>query len=388
MKKFLELTYYNNRDFNFPNYLNPTIEKNYVGIQTHYVDLSKSKYGDEVFNQFHKNTDVELFENLISKHGIFFEKFLAAKFRHRINNSFIDEENTEFLINECREYYGKSFSRKVSLDKVKYDFLKISLTRLKNDEAYKKLQKSVLEKSKPQECKICGNEYSPLKLPDWVYYGSNGNDMICYECPITKNPKKANIKELISQFVQKLNFIPNADFNPVNYSFSSRVKKDNWIDVCKIIFQMGVSGNDSLGTKTIFKNKFGSWFKALVESSVLPNDVLESSRGFRCISKSGNECNSLDEMYIDNWMFEHNLYADKEPVYPPHPIYNKHGRRRADWKVNEYYVEYFGLKGKENYDKKTEEKLRLADSLNLKLIAIFPSDLNSLSEKLKVLIRN
>ena len=69
---------------------------------------------------------------------------------------------------------------------------------MKNDEAYKKLQKSVLEKSKPQECKICGNEYSPLKLPDWVYYGSNGNDMICYECPITKNPKKANIKELIT----------------------------------------------------------------------------------------------------------------------------------------------------------------------------------------------
>ena len=47
MTKFLELTYYNNRDFTFPNYLKPTIEKNLVGIQTHYTDLANSQYGEQ-----------------------------------------------------------------------------------------------------------------------------------------------------------------------------------------------------------------------------------------------------------------------------------------------------------------------------------------------------
>ena len=387
MKKFLELTYYNNRDFIFPNHLKPTIEKSQVGIQNHYVDLSNSTYGDNIFEQFHKKSDIELVENLINEHGVFFEKFLSAIFRHRIHPFFIDEENSNYLLNSCKEFYGKVENRNGLIDRVKNDFLKISLIRLKNDILYKKLQKSELEKSKPRKCAICNNLYHPIKLPDWVYYGSNGNDIICYECPIKKTPNKQEIKTLIRELVNALNFIPNANFNPINYNFSSRVKKENWVDVCKIIFQIGVSGNDTLSSETIFKKKFGSWFKALVESNVLPNDILESPRGIRCIAKSGNECSSLDEMFVDNWLFENNIISIKEPLYPSHPIYNKSGKRRADWKVNDYFIEYFGLKGEETYDNKTKEKLLLADSLNLKLISIFPSDLNNISEKLNILTK-
>lgn len=387
MKKFLELTFYNNRDFIFPNYLLPTIEKSQVGIQTHYVDLSNSAYGKAVFEQFHIKSDIDLFENLINEHGVFFEKFLSAIFRHRIHPFFINEENSNYLLNSCKEYYGKVENRNRLIDIIKYDFLKISLICLKNDALYKKLQKSELEKSKTIKCVICDNLYKPIKLPDWVYYGSNGNDKICYECPITSTQNKQEIKTLIKELVNTLNFIPNADFNPVDINFSSRVKRENWVGVCKIIFQIGVSGTDTLSSESIFKKKFGSWFKALVESNVLENNILESSRGIRCIAKSGNECNSLDEMFVDNWLFENNIISIKEPLYPFHPVYNKSGRRRADWKVNDYFIEYFGLKGEEAYDIKTKEKLLLADSLNLKLISIFPSDLNNISEKLNILIQ-
>lgn len=387
MKKFLELTYYKNRDFIFPNHLQPTIDKSRIGIQTHYVDLSNSIYGEEIFEQFHVKSDIDLVENLINQHGVFFEKFLSDKFRHRIHPFFINEETSNFLLDSCKEYYGKVESRRRLIDRVKDDFLKISLTRLKNDVLYKKLQKSELENSKPRKCEICNSLYSPIALPDWVYYGANGNDMICYQCPISKTQNKKEIKKLIRELVNILNFIPNADFNPINHHFSSRVKKENWVDVCKIIFQIGVSGNDSRSSESIFKKKFGSWFKTLVESNVLQNGTLETSRGIRCIAKSGNECNSLDEMFVDNWLFENNIISRKEPLYPSHPIYNKSGKRRADWKVDDYFIEYFGLKGEEAYDNKTNEKLLLASSLNLKLISIFPSDLDNISEKLNVLTK-
>ena len=387
MTKFLELTYYNNRNFIFPKYLEPIIDQSLVGIQTDYIDLSDSKYGEEIFKQFHKIDDIDLLENLINQHGVFFEKFLAAKFRHRIHPVFNDEAKPNFLLNSCQEHYGVNENRIRLIDRIKNDFFKVSLIRLKNEVLYEKLLKSEIDKSKSRKCAICNNLYQPLKLPDWVYYGSNGNDSICYQCPIVKNPDKQQVKELINELINILNFIPNADFNPINYNFSSRVKKENWDIVCKIIFQIGISGNDTLHSNSIFKIKFGSWFKALVEAKVLPNGVLESARGVRCIAKSGNESNSLDEMFIDNWLFINNIISIKEPLYPKHPIYNKSGRRRADWKVNDYFIEYFGLKGEETYDRKTKEKLLLAENLNLKLISIFPSDLNNISEKLKVFIK-
>ncbi|MBI6116141.1 hypothetical protein [Salegentibacter maritimus] len=386
MTKFLELTYYKNREFVFPKHLKPNIERSSVGIQTHYIDLSNSRYGEEVFEQFHKNTDINLIEDLIDQHGIFFEKFLAAKFRQRILTFFINEEKSSFLLQNCKEYYGKIKKRNILIDKIKDDFQKISLIRLINDALYKKLQSSQLEKSKPKECAICKNLYKPIKLPDWVYYGSNGNDSICYECPIVQTQSKQEIQRLIKELIGKINFIPNADLNPINHNFSSRVKKECWIDTCKIIFQIGISGNDILSSESVLKKKFGSWFKALVASNILPKGVLESSRGVRCIAKSGNECNSLDEMFIDNWLFANNVISIKEPLYPKHPIYNKTGRRRADWRVGDYYIEYFGLKGEEAYDKKTKEKLLLADDLNLELISLFPSDLNNISAKLDFLI--
>jgi len=386
MTKFLELTYYHTRDFIFPKYLEPTIDKNLQGIQTHYIDLSKSNYGNSIFHEFHNNKDLNLIEQLVDKHGIFFEKFLAAKFRHRIHPFFNDEEKSKDLINNCTTFYNIKESRNSIIGRIKNDFLKISLTRLKNESLFRKLKKSELEKSEFKKCLICDNIYQPLKLPDWVYYGSNGNDIICFECPIDKNPKKQEIKKLISKLVEILNFIPNADFNPIKYNFSSRVNNEKWVEICKIIFKIGVQGNDTLHSGSIFKKKFGSWFKALVESNVLPNGILESPRGFRCVAKSGNECNSLDEMFVDNWLFENKIIAKKEPLYPEHPIYNKSGRRRADWQVDDYYIEYFGLKGEETYDKKTKEKLLLVDDLNLKLISIFPSDLNTISEKLNILL--
>jgi hypothetical protein len=385
MKKFLDLTYYKKRDFIFPHFLDPNLIKYKPGIQSHYIELTHSGYGKKLFEKFYQENDLEMIEKLVSEHGVFFEKFVERNLRQRIHLFFHNEEESEDIIESCMGYYKIEERRRSVIDRIKYDFYKVSLIRLKNQYIYNELKNSEKKKSEVKKCPVCGKKFRPINLPDWVYYGSYGNDIICFECPINENPDKESLKQLIPQLVDKCNFIPNSDFNPINYNFSSRVKRSNWTAICQIIFEMGISGNDTLHSDSIFKNKFGSWFKALVISDILPNGILETSRGFRCIANSGNECNSLDEMYIDNWLFERNIIADKEPYYPKHPIYNKSGRRRADWKVEDFFIEYFGLKGEENYDKKTLEKLKLVEDFNLNLISIFPSDLNNISRKLNIL---
>jgi hypothetical protein len=382
MKMFLDLTFYKNRESNFPNHLKPTIDSNLIGIITHYVELSENKYGKKVFETFKEKSDATLLQDLIIKHGVFFEKFYAKHLRLRVNIYFNSSQDTAEFISLCNENYQKDFKQSTAIKIIKEDFIKISLNNLKNQTLYDKLKQSVQTFSLIKKCEICGNQFKIINFPDWLYYGTNGNVSICYECPLNYNSKKSEMIPLINKLVEECNFIPNSNVNPINNNFSSRIPKENWVNVCKIIFELGIEADISQKSNDKINKKFGSWFKALVVSNVLPNGTLQTSRGIRCLAKSGNECLSLDEMFIDNWFFENNIKTEKEPYYPIHPQYNKSGKRRADWKINDYYIEYFGLKGEESYDLKTKEKIELSEILNLKLISIYPSDLNNLGEKL------
>ena len=126
------------------------------------------------------------------------------------------------------------------------------------------------------------------------------------------------------------------------------------------------------------KKKFNSWFEALAKTKALPNGVLVTKRGVRCMANDGHECHSLDEQRIDNWLCAHDLSHEREPYYPIHPILNPKGSRRADWKVGDTFIEYFGLIGDKNYEKKMDEKILLAAHSKLKLISILPSDIEKL----------
>ena len=386
MRKFLDLTYYNRRKYVLPVYLKLKNKIKNTGVEIYYQNLFNSEYGKSLYNTFSNSDDYIILEKLVKEHGVFFVKFYSKELRQRINDYF-KNDNMDFpILKRCNDYYDKTENKEILISKVKNDFLIVSIMKLNNIKLYDLLTKSIIEKSFVRKCVVCKNEFIPIKLPDWVYYGSNGNDNICYECPININQGKEDVVNLINKLINILGFIPNAGFNPIDYNFSSRVLKKNWAKVCQIIFEIGVL-KDCVNKETIYKSMFGSWFKALVESKILPNGTQATSRGIRCIAKSGNECSSLDEMFIDNWLYDKGFKFNKEPLYPKHSLYNKSGKRRADWKVKDYYIEYFGLKGEENYDKKTKEKLLLADELKIKLISIFPSDLNNICKKLEVLNR-
>ena len=57
-------------------------------------------------------------------------------------------------------------------------------------------------------------------------------------------------------------------------------------------------------------------------------------------------------------------------------------KRRADWQIEDVFVEYFGLAGNAAYDQRTSEKLQLAAECDLELIALFPEDVVDLDNAL------
>lgn len=123
------------------------------------------------------------------------------------------------------------------------------------------------------------------------------------------------------------------------------------------------------------KQLFGSWLKALVEAGVLEDGARRTSRGTHCLANDGHVCLSLGEKTIDDFLHSHGLSHEKEVAYPA-------GNFKADFATNGVFIEYFGLTGNVDYDKKTKHKQRLCKRLGITLISLYPADLAS-SKKLE-----
>jgi len=93
-------------------------------------------------------------------------------------------------------------------------------------------------------------------------------------------------------------------------------------------------------------------------------------------------CFSLGEKTIDDYLYKNKIKHEREPKYPD-------SNYRADFKIGNTFLEYFGLTGNPEYDTKTKMKKRLCKKYGIKLISIYPKDLASspkLEKKLKDLV--
>lgn len=92
----------------------------------------------------------------------------------------------------------------------------------------------------------------------------------------------------------------------------------------------------------------------------------------------------MAEKIIDDWLTEHDLEHEKEISYP-------NSSRRADWGIGNTYIEYVGVSVtynhplNQNYYKSLVDKRGLCAKYNLKLIELYPEDLNNLGAKLGIL---
>jgi len=116
------------------------------------------------------------------------------------------------------------------------------------------------------------------------------------------------------------------------------------------------------------KTHFGSWNKAIKAAGLKPNDSKFKRVRIKCID--GDIVDSLSERTIDEFLFNKNIAHTIHKKYP-------NSNKRYDFYLPDFdtYVEYFGLTGDEAYDIATEEKIKFCEDNDLKLIAIYPTDI-------------
>ncbi|MFW5879513.1 MAG: hypothetical protein ACOCUV_01680 [bacterium] len=121
-------------------------------------------------------------------------------------------------------------------------------------------------------------------------------------------------------------------------------------------------------------SKYTKYFKSYIQAYRMALEFYDIGKknkfGYTCLAKDGHKCNSLVEAKIDDFLSDNKISHEKEPPYP-------NSTWRADFKVNDIYIEYFGLLGNVHYDKKTEAKIQFAEKNNIKLIAIYPNDIET-----------
>ena len=241
-----------------------------------------------------------------------------------------------------------------------------------------------------KKCKYCGEEFIPIfDLVDSIlgieevytqiksindinfcryhilpYYYSDVSN------PISKSKEK--MIDLLKKLIAITSFILPSNFKR-DFSYLKNIDKEKFDEAIILL-------ND-IPDYQYYKEDFGSWFKTLIAANVLEEDTRKMSRGYMCLAEDGHECLSLGEKNIDDWLYRHNIEHEKEPRYPGE------GNFRADWKVKNYFVEYWGLKGQEDYDNKILLKREITKEYNIDLIEINPDDLNNLNEILKILLK-
>lgn len=342
-------------------------------------DVSQTEFGTFVSQRLSESSDLPRLSSYLHQHGIFAERFFIRAIRERISRRLAAPEID--LLDVARSFSGAwdqdvtGSERSLIVYWCAETVFDQVFLQLIDDESISGGIRSWYQKlSQKRTCQICHLKYRVVDLPDWIYHGSNGQQHCCFQCEIIEKPTKKHLSQLVPAFITSCGFIPRSDASPINYPFTSRIPEEDWMNVIKVF--------DSMGGIEHVKRHYGSWFIGLAESGALPEGVLATSRGIRCISTDGHTCHSLDEQVIDNWLFAHGVSHDREPMYPPHPQYNPNGRRRADWRVGDTYLEYFGLVGDSNYDAKIDEKIALACAKGIPLVALYPTDINRLDEAL------
>jgi hypothetical protein len=192
---------------------------------------------------------------------------------------------------------------------------------------------------------ICSPCLKPLK--------SRGNDSV----------SKEGMLEYLRALAVAIGRVPPSDFGTQVDALLGLSTKER-VAVVKLL-----SDRPSLQA---VKSHFGSWLAALVDSGVLADGTRRGFFGIECLARDGHRCLSLAEKTIDDFLTFEGIVHEKEVRYPS-------GGYRADFEVNGTLIEYFGLQSQQDYALKTQEKIEICRRAGVRLIEVYPEDLESSS---------
>lgn len=328
------------------------------------------------------SSDDDILRELIGQHGLLADKFFQKAIRSQVARIISTLPVEISVLRDLFVATGMSvhvnFDRSWALLYFLDHLYEQALFRLASESTTTDRLRLWIERNEqPKSCTLCGDTFRLARIPYWLYFGAAGFQDCCFGCRIVRQPRKIELHQAIPNFTSVCGFIPSSSARPETHAFTVRLETDAWPVVMNAYADMG--GIDHV------KKKFGTWFAGLVATGALPEGVLVTARGIRCLARDGHECHSLDEQRIDDWLSSRGIPHEREPYYPSHPTLNPAGRRRGDWRVGSTFIEYFGLAGDEQYDRKSGEKIILAAELGLSLIAIMPEDVSNLDSCLALL---
>jgi len=229
------------------------------------------------------------------------------------------------------------------------------------------LNLSNIHEYKWKVCPLCKNKFIESSLPSPLIerLGINNIDF-CAPClrdsiffAGINNLPKSKILEYIRDLTDLLQRIPPQNYGQGMYDIYDMSTEQ------RLLFLKILKRKPTLRrVKVLFK----SWFNALVEAGVLEHDAQRLSRGTKCLANDGHVCLSLGEKTIDDLLYSMGIEHIKEPKYPE-------GNYRADFKVNDVLIEYFGLKGQPEYNKKIIIKKQICKKHGIKLLSLYPKNL-------------
>jgi len=140
-----------------------------------------------------------------------------------------------------------------------------------------------------------------------------------------------------------------------------------------------------LPSEKTFERLFGSYRTACLDAGIDINcDVFGNCKYH--IASDNTICLSYAELIITEYLIQHNLSYQKELYYKDFINDKRCGTKRFDWKVGEYFIEYFGMMSREDYKWSAEDKIKICQENNIKLIELYPKDLPHLDNKLNILL--
>lgn len=247
-----------------------------------------------------------------------------------------------------------------------------------------KVRKLILERfnysylSKTKPCEICGQNFSSENhLKAVKSFNKSGGPFLdylypnlfidlcpkCFSLIFTDDPKSSNNFQfkLLHDLTKVIGRTPVQNYHSFFYLCRNH---HSMLALIKILIK--------LRSPVGFKNEFGSFFAALVQSNVLTDGKRKTSFGTMVLANDGHVCFSMVEKNIDDYLYEKNINHEKEILYPGE------SRIKTDWEIfgfpTRVFIEYFGLIRQEDYAVRVENKVQIARKNGIKLIGLHPGD--------------
>lgn len=184
-----------------------------------------------------------------------------------------------------------------------------------------------------------------------------------------KRPKKYCVNEDCGKEIKRNNKYCSSRCQWIVNSITEEEYKEVIIDKIKKFYTINKRipfKQEMWGIHKPARRIFGSWNNAIISAGFKSNPVKFANKH---IARDGHKCDSLAEKIIDDWLFERKIKHETKVPY-------NHRRMTADFKIDDVYIEFFGLQGEvKSYDRLIKEKEQLWKERNLEIIKIYPKDL-------------